>query len=363
MKDFTSRGNLPHFARAKAHKAFPAWVGQVPSATDFVKMSSEAFADKASRTLPICNATATFYSALDVFHNADIYPEAALDRVKQACEMFGIGGDVAPYADLFADEFEKSAATIEPGAFAINTMIGDKDIQLLPIGDVEDIRKSASDLMTMVEESRIFYPMARQAAVTIVKAARELGVAANEMPASLIELGTERLPTPVTPEAIGAMQQCLRKRAGYSTVPSYTEESLAGRYNDDLNAYADGEITAAEFTEKIAAADFLAGVHGAYRFSGPRRIELPHEIVFSGPSLDDVEKLAKTNVVINDITVPLAAFRALDPVESAHKLSKRAGAAIPTILEASDARDVTLEIANWESGDVRTLCRMLVARN
>lgn len=354
MSDYTHRGNIPHFNRARAFQPFPEWVGNVPTASQFVRMSKEAFADKDSRVFPVSNPTATFYSALDAFYRADEVQPEVLDRVKAACAMFDIEASVCPYLDFFADDLEKSASA-PVDVFALDLTLHGTDVRMLPVNDVESVVKSASDLHDMLESWRIPYLLARPAALTIVKTAAELGVDMRRIPTAVLDMGTER-----AARSGGDLRHELSKRASWGR---HDEEATSAQYfaaADEFDETGDADI----LLHKIASIDMLTEIYRHYRFSDQHgHVPMPHALVFNGPTTAEIEKMAKVHVVVNDITIPLAAFANVDPTEAEFKLTKRASSAVREMLAYQDARDVTLEVANWSDDDRSTLCRLLVAAN
>lgn len=124
-QDFTTMTTPRFLYLAELNRPLPAWVANapMPQKEDFVKKAATAFADVHRRLLPIATKSATFHSALNIFAHMDDYSDEVFERVKEACSHFGIEDDVAPYAELFANEIEKSASAdvIPEGRFAIDT--------------------------------------------------------------------------------------------------------------------------------------------------------------------------------------------------------------------------------------------------
>ena len=348
MTDFTTSSNPRFLYFAELRRPFPDWVAAEPSplAADFEKKSSAAFADTARRLLPISDKVATFHSALDLFAHADDYSSDVFDRVKSACEFFGIEEDIAPYADMFADRLEKSAADSQPdeGRFAIRETLNGTDFTLLPLNDASDVEASAHDLAKMAADRRIHFLMLVPAAQEVVKAASELGV--NGLPELIVRLGAERVPNLEKAAGLIAGREAYCKGANQDVIREGYAEALATE--DPIEAMC-----------KIAAIDDSIGLRYNYREGA--RIPLPNEIVFCGPTMFEIEKAAKENVSIGNVLIPLNDMKKIDPTEASFKLSKSAGDGFKACIDSSDARDLSVAVMGWEDADARTLLRLAVA--
>ncbi len=352
-QDYTTLNNPRFLYFAEMHRPFPDWAANapLPNAESFEKCASAAFADPERRLLPIRDKVCTFHSALDLFANAADYSEEVFSRIKSACEFFQIEDDVAPYADVFADSFEKQAseASAPSGRYAIDQEINGTRYQLLPLNDAQDVRDSAHELAKMASESRIHFLTLLPAAQEVVKAAEELGV--EGVPALINRMGMERCADMDKAASYIMGREKFAKNADTVTVKAEYESIIADAKS--------GEITPWLCMQKIAALDDAVGIRCRYNEASP--VMNPAEIVFGGPLVSEVEKAARHNVAIKDVLVPLSVVRSINSDEASFKLSKTAGHTFKQLSHSDDAKDLSLAIMGWDAADQRTLLRMAAA--
>jgi hypothetical protein len=194
-QDYTTDPNPRYLYVAELHHPFPEWVANapVPSADQFTKKASAAFADPSRRLLPIADKVSTFHSVINLLADVTNFPDTAFDRVKEACDFFGISKDVAPYAELFADRLEKSASSNAAAVkFAIDEEINGETYKLLPLSDAMDIEDAGFSLAKMASDNRIHFVHLVNAARRIVKAADDHNVT-DKLPELILRVGSERL--------------------------------------------------------------------------------------------------------------------------------------------------------------------------
>lgn len=345
--DFTTDPNPRYLYVAELHHPFPAWVANapIPSADQFAKKANAAFADSARRLLPIADSVSTFHSAINLFADVSKFPDAAFDRIKEACEFFGIADEVAPYAEVFAGRIEKSATHAPSIEFAINEEIGGNQFRLLPLADADDVADAGFQLAKMAADSRIHFIHFVRAARKIVKAAEDKGV--NNLPETVRRVGVERVHN--LTKAAGLIDA----RANYAKNGDVAEVRAAY-----LEALQDADPHAV--VEKIAAIDTAAGI--THRYQVGAALPLPTDIVFNGPLISEVEKVARAHAAIGNVLIPLVELKKVDRRALAFSLSKEAGEAIVRVLEdTDDATDVSLLVDSWVDDDRRTLLRLAAA--
>jgi hypothetical protein len=349
-EDFTSLTNPRFLYRAGLHHPFPDWVVEepMPEKADFEKKAAAAFADPARRLLPICTPSATFHSTINIFARMGDFDEAAFERIKEACAHFGIEQDVLPYAELFLDEFEKSAALDEPaeGRFAIDDEIGGERFRLLPLNDKEDVRSSAFDLAKMAADRRIHILMLVPAAREIVKAAADHGT--TELPEIVVRYGTPRFPDAERAAKLLEGREQFCKDAGI-------RDAVAANYLEVLEGLEEDPDAA---LAKIASIDHVAGLVTSCK--GSAAVPNPFDIVFGGACESEVEKAAKANVLVREVLVPLAEVQRIGERDAAYRLSKEAADRFLKLRGTGDARDLSVEVENWDEEDQRTLLRLAV---
>ena len=350
--DFTTM-NTPRFLyRACMQHPFPDWVASVavPEQADFEKKASAAFADPVRRLLPICTKEAAFYSALNLFaHPEDFDDEAIFERVKEACEHFGIEHEISPYATMFVEQFEKeaSASDFVDGRFAIDTMLDDTKFQLLPLNDADDVSVAAVELAKMASEKRVpiflFVPGARE----IVKAASDFGV--PSLPELIVRYGVPKFADEAEARRLVAGREQLCKDA---TI----RDTLAADYSEALNGVEDDPDAA---MMKVAAIDYVAGIEPQYKLAA--RTPTPFDIVFSGTLVSEAEKAATENVMIRGVLIPLEEIKRLDAVDVDFKLNKSAAEVFHKLWDTDDAKDLSLAIECWSEEDQKTILRLVAA--
>lgn len=350
-EDFTSMNNPRFLYQAGLHHPFPDWVAaeSMPEKADFEKKAAAAFADPARRLLPICTPSAAFHSAINVFARFNDFGEAAFERVKEACDHFGIEQDILPYAELFAGEFEKAAAIddFDGGRFAIDDELGGERFRILPLNDKDDVASSAFDLAKMAADRRVHILMLVPAAREIVKAAADHGV--ERLPEIVVRYGTVRFPdAEQAAKLIEGREQFCKDASLRETVADDYREALEGLEESPDDALA-----------KIAAIDHAAGVETSYKLSAA--VPNPFDIVFSGPLESEAEKAATENVLIRDVLVPLTEIRRIGELDASYRLSKEAADHFLKLRGEGDARDLSLAVEHWDEEDQRTLLRLAVA--
>lgn len=352
--DYTRTNNPRSIHLAEMARPFPEWVkgSPIPAAAELEKLASVAFADRAHRLLPIHDKAAAFYSAVDYFANVDKYPADTFDTIKEACHHFHIGQDVAPYAEIFAEGFEKRAAADAPaeqaaGRFAVETHLDGREFRILPLNDAYEINKSASDLRTMVAERRIHYLMFVEAAREIVKAAAETeGV--DELPAVIEAAGVARFPDFAKAASLIESRRSVVK----------DHEGAYAAYTGAVAEGAAGTISPDECMQKLAAIDDALGVK--YRHDAHTRVPLPHVIIFGGPRVDAVEKLAAARVLVRSVPIPLEAVRKIPTIDIHFHLEKAAAQQLLTLRDNGNAAPLSLAAAEWSEDDQKTLLRLAV---
>lgn len=351
--DYTHTNNPRSIYLAEMALPFPEWIkGQpIPERKDLEKLASVAFADRSNRLLPVHEKEASFFSSLDYFANAGDYPEETFDAIKEACEHFGIGADVAPYAEFFAGVFEKQASEesveVIPGRFAISTQLNGHDFQILPLNDPYEVSKSARELLKMAHEDRVHYLMLVDAAREIVKAASEIG-SDQPLPGLVLHVGSPRF------EDLDKAASLIETRRPLSKGFDGAYEA----YTSAIKEAAEGKITAEECMQKIAATDDIIGIK--YNFSPRTRTPLPHDIVFGGPSYSEVEKEAASRVIIRGVPVPFGVMSKIPKSDVEFKMEKAAASEFLQLRDGGSAIPLSLAIEKWAADDQKELLRLAV---
>lgn len=342
--DYTTDQNPRYLYVAELHHPFPDWVANapIPVAEQFSKKASAAFADTQRRLLPIADKISTFHSAINLFADAQNFDAAVFERVKEACDFFGISDSVAPYAEIFADRFEKSACEAPAVPFAIDEEINGQQYRLLPLTDAHDVEDAGFQLAKMASEGRVHFIHFARASRKIVKAAADKNV--DNLPTLILRVGAERVPD--LQKAAGLLEV----RASYAKIGEI--DVVRQTYLEALNE-SDPELV----VEKIAAIDTAVGI--THRYQMGAHIPLPSDVVYSGPLISEIEKVAKEHATIGNVLVPLVELKKLDRRALVFGLSKEAGESLVRVLDdTDDATDVSLLVDSWVDQDRKTLLRI-----
>jgi hypothetical protein len=345
-QDFTTDPNPRYLYVAELHHPFPEWVANapVPSADQFTKKSNAAFADPSRRLLPIADKVSTFHSVINLLADVTSFPDSTFDRVKEACDFFGISADVAPYAELFADRLEKSAANDAPPVeFAIDEEINGENYKLLPLTDTMDVEDAGFSLAKMASDNRIHFLHFVNSARRVVKAAAAHSIL-NTLPELILRVGSERA------HNLEKAARLLEGRSEYARIGD--SEAIKAAYEEALQEEDPNVVM-----NKIAAIDTAAGI--SHRYHAGAALPLPSDIVFNGPLISEIEKVAREHAAVGNVLVPLQELKNVDRRALAFSLSKEAGEAIIRVLDdTDDASDVSLLVDSWADEDRRTLLRL-----
>ena len=202
----------------------------------------------------------------------------------------------------------------------------------------------------MVDENRIHYLMFVDAAREIVKAATEACVV-HELPGLIVQAGTPRF------EDLDKAASLIESRRELTK----NHDGAFSEYEEAIKQAAAGEITPEDCMRKIAATDSAIGLR--YNFNPRHPVPLPHNIVFCGPTLQEVEKVAAENVVIRGVPVPLTALRNVDKLDAEYHLEKEASASFLELRDQESAVPLSLEVGKWNENDQKTLLRLALDAN
>lgn len=267
---------------------------------DTAALDKVAFADQANRLYPCHTKSACWQSAA---YFASKHEDNA--RLKGVIEKMaahhGIAEDVQKVFEAFEDEFKKAAAAdtgVEKKAYALELDMGGfqgRGVEkFYPINDKFEIVRASEDSTADYKHGTIPMYAMRKIAFNIMGAAEEQGVSCNELTAQVQHLGTRRLPDPYAAETLVGM----RKRAGVDVGP-YTQavkdlqEKIAGL----------GAMEAIEAADDTAKDLYFMDKEAGIKYNKDQLD--PYALLFTGPTLADLEKAAATTVSIKGINVPV----------------------------------------------------------
>ena len=326
--DFTRTNNPTSLTKAAGIHPFPEWADSapIPHADGLVGFSNSIFADTHRRLLPLHTKEAAFFSAIDFLDHPEDFGLEAGERVKKACDGFGIWGEMLPWLHASANSFEKSASSC---SWAIDTEIGGTPIRMFPLDTDENVREAVYGLTKMAQEKRIEYTMLREAALNVMEKDAD---AANEL------LAAFAITQFTDPEKTAAL---ISSRGG--------DDAQQKAYNTIAKELAEG-LDPETAVIKLAACD-IAFDKPNHPFPTTRL--RPHELVYCGDKLSDLRKEASQHVFVMEVLIPRSALAAIDPTDIEYALSKQAGVAF-------DAQRLDLEdvVAGWDKYDQKALLHL-----
>lgn len=310
MRDFTTEANPRPVIQAGVAGLFPDGITSLPPITsDSVEgLSKSAFADPENRLLPVHSAQAVLFSASYVAAHPDFYPADTADRVKAAASVFGIEKetDAILGAEIFASLQVKEAAAVDHRAFAISIEdgapfnLGAGPHEFLPIHDQWHIEQSSDNLMKSAAADTMPADLFYVAAVNMVKAAKSQDCL-DSLPKIVIDLGTERIAD--LEKAALLIED--RKR--------YVDEETFQHYADILKVAAENPAAIEDAIDGIRDLDTALGI--TYRWNNKSATAVPcrspWEVIYSGLTMDEIEKMASSHCVIAGALVPLEVLAAV----------------------------------------------------
>jgi hypothetical protein len=252
-----------------------------------------AFADPVRREFPIFDKASTWLSAA-YFLNGDFDNPAVEARIKDAADQHDILDEFqkiesAAQAQKSASapapkDFEKYALTVDfAGEF------GKRVENFYPLTLEEDVIASAHQMHKDASSDKLPVELFRAGAVDLVKAANEFGVQSHLIHDSVWAIGTERMPDFDHARAIAAT----RVWGGAEAV--------------DVELYKDAADAAEADPTKIdECINLWLQLDDAHNVKYSRTVLDPYQAFYAGPDAQSIEKMARENVIIEDVLVPAA---------------------------------------------------------
>ena len=323
--------------------------------SDVEDLARDAFADMSARELPIHTKTATYLSAVDYYFRGAKRPGAE-ERIKRAASHYGIADDVAALsaaADAYfsAPEPVQAYAVMADHAKLAGMEPGPAK-GLYPVGTVASMLDSADTAAADYAAGRLPMHMFREASLNFGKLASAVGVEAD-LPPSVRRMGADRLPDFDTALSVASV----RKLAG---VVDETRDIYVDLVKESRAEYMESGRDPAVLDRWIRAWVELDKGQGV-KYS--HLVLNPYEAFFSGPGLDEVEKLAKTTVLVGGVLVPAIEFAS---VPEQHMRSRFAPAMAEELMglqkqAAYDPAGASLAIEKLDDDIRRRLLRVLAS--
>ncbi len=305
-QDFTTDPQMSFMLLLKEAGAIPSWLDQIPEPEDVAKLPNVAFADTFERKMPLHTKAAAFMSAVSV--GVYGYPESPswMNRLKAACVSYGITDEVEKaHAVLAPESYHKAAAEgNQKKAWALELVPtpGAAPSRYYPINNPDEIEDSALKLASDMFKEKLPGTWFAEAADNLIKAADAHGLSRTRLPATVLALGEDRLPSPEY------LQEQIERRVKQASLGSEVEEI----YKEAAEMAISGDASPLDAAHVWEMADRKFGI----RLTDT--VASPVASFRSGMTRDSFHKLAGQIVPIAGIHVPFNQLKLLsDPLVAA----------------------------------------------
>ena len=305
-KDYVTAQNPAIFMHLSEKELIPDYVMESPRVTteETDGLSVVAFADPYSRSYP-CHTKAACWQSAAWYAGTQADTPHVKAAIEKMAAAHGISEDVQKVFDCFEAERVKvaHAEVVEEPQYALaldfNGYEGRGYEQHYPINSACEVIASCDDAAEDYLGGILPMPVMRKVATALVKAANAHSVATCDIPGVVLRYGVMRLPDPYAAEA---MLSHMRKNAGLDTTP-YVQ--AVANLRTALTKVAN-HTEAIKLAEATASTIYDMDCDNHVRYSA--RMLDPYELIFSGPTVDELEKAAAQVVDILHVDVPVADF-------------------------------------------------------
>lgn len=296
--------------------AFPAWLeeaGEFPSASDVAGLQKSAFADPDNRLHPVHTKQACYLTAayLSGYRGVASY---IVDNVKRAATAWGIGDEV----EGLINEIKVAAEPPPAEAFAL----ADGEHKFYPVGTTYDIQLSLGQWNDDLINRRLPKKQAREAALVILKRAKEEGVEPTD---ELLAWGAE-----AAPSADILKKQARNRGMLFGDEDRQQEVSLL--YSDVVDAY----LSSPSEENRVKAASLFDEFDAALNLS-PTVTVLPADRLWFGHFEDGSKEAAARNALSFHLAGHELPVISMAAVPAAALISSFAGEAADTVKKAHAA--------------------------
>lgn len=360
QRDFITDHNPTSIYQALSSEACPDYVLESECLTQekTASLSRTAFAVPDKRMFPVHNKAATFLSAAYFFGSGFDDPEVE-ENIKRAAESHGIESDLDNLYSLFTTTTPKQASDSSQPTYAVSVEFGPDDVQnFYPIHNALAIEASAEQIEKDANEGRLPLELKRQACLSLMKAASNNSqVDVETLPSGVVSMGTPRIPD------FDKMKMAADLRGAICKLAE-EEKSLLS----DLVTGAEEEYTkTASIEERDAAmekwAELILNFDRRNEITYGGYIEDPYKALFSGPSDQDIQKMARENVDVLGALVPRLAFSKIADESVRREFTEENAEQILAVKEAAsrDGMEATGKLEGLSSGVQRELLQLLVS--
>lgn len=305
-KDYVEANNPAVFSYLNEQGLIPEYVMNSACVTseETEGLNKVAFADPYNRAYPCHTKSACWQSAAWYAGNHCDQPHVK-SAIEKLAAVHGIEKDVEAVFNCFETEFNKVASdeliTSEPKYALTLDFGGDfgRGVQNhYPINSYNEIIRSGETATDDFRNGLLPMPIMRKVASALIEAAEELEVPYEELPKDVRTYGVQRLPDPYAAQVLIG----IRKQAGAAVEP-YTEiMGMLQKAMTKVASHAEAISVANIAAEEIFDLDHDNGI----RYSN--KMPDPYGIIFTGPTLGEMEKFAASTVDIMNVSVPVTDF-------------------------------------------------------
>lgn len=303
-----------------------AWKEPIPSLDSIGDLADTAFANPYSRTYPCHTKVACMLSAVWDASKGQEHPLVSANIRKHASAQ-GIGECVDSIYKHFEEVEEKQAAAVPPTPerqYALQIQQPNNEVDgYFDITYPHSVIPAAEEATVAYRRGQLGDILMSKVANAIVKAATAFAIPVDELPQAVQVFGVPRLPDPYRGQVCIS---AFAKQAGVPDVSMYTDTMLALQEMMKEAHTTEDMILAGQAAEQQLYR--LNNENGVY----PAHLDdTPHAMIFGGPTVDEVIKVASSTVPIANVPVPAEAIQAIPDQIIVANFSK---AAASTILQA-----------------------------
>lgn len=300
--DFVTANNPAIFGYLKERDAIPSYVLSSKKITkeDVAGLDKVAFACPEKRLYP-CHTKEACWESAAYFAGSGETEASVRENIEKMASYHNIADDVNSVFALFEDVMNKAASSdskSEPMVkYALNLDFqgfeGRGVENFYPINSATEVVTASDDSTADYNAGKIPTSAMRKIASAITEAAIEYNVNPSDLTGEIRELGTRNIPDPYAAEILVKM----RKSAAHN--------ELVQQLQKDLENTKD--VTEAINITNKAAEDMLTLDKRAGITYG-KGVLSPYSILFSGPTLEELEKAAASTITVKNINIPVEDF-------------------------------------------------------
>lgn len=329
----------------------PSYVTDKVDTEQITKLASSAYADDILKLYPINSKENIWKSAAYFYTNGidnqqldETASKKIASNINTAAEMFNIKEDIDNIMSVLTSKFNKLASAEESlYALTVENQEGE-EVNYLPINNIFEIVKSASELDGMYNKMIPEYYY--NACINLVKVAKAKGINLQELPKAVVDAGTPK----VFNYDFAIKQASFREEKTGDTL--YTELVRNAKY-----ASEHGEFDTMEYATLMFDLDKLHSDTLGYTYNKSNYVD-PVGVFSGGETKEAVEKFASEHVLFQDIFIPCNAF--LDKEDIITKtFSKKASESILSAIKSKDTIAAAVALEGLNQNDKIDLLNIL----